>query len=1015
MENNQHGGVDTFCSTLLNAWPEPSDSFVFVCNASHPGREEVRAAVKRPCEFIKHRIPLSWVLSRQLFGWLPTPQRRVSQPFLRILLYPMQHYALRRLFRRIDGDALLVINGGFPGGESCRIANIAWSGLDGDKKRTRNIHNFHNFAVAPRRGFGWYENRLDRRLAAAAGRLISVSRSCSESLRVRESFRDSTAICHIYNGIEPGEGDRGGELPDLRRELGIGDAPFCLILANYETRKGHRFLFEAFAKVAKRIPEAHLVACGGGTEEEVAEVEALRERLAPDAKIHLLGFVPGGPALIEQADLVVISSQCFESFGLTAVEAMIRGVPVVATRVGGLPEVVGEAGEGGYIVAADDPEAFAARIVELLADPERRRAMGERGRERANARFTAQRMAKEYHDALHAEPSPLAGGTEAAPRGEWHYLARRLVEPAMALGVAGIVWSALARRLGNRLVRDRRRHYPPAIRALADVVETPSGELGLESPGELSSGPRRLKLAVGHLPFDGWPRWESAFDDHEQFVSLHRWNWLLRALTDESPPADFPWGVALMRSWLAAMSPLPPGDASESYTVGERIANACLFTRHTRGEWDGLPADLLDALGRMAADLANRIEYHAGELSGNHVLNNARALLFAGHCVREARLVALARALIDERLPRLVSEGRFLREGSSHYQFLFTRWLLEVRLLAEEFDDEATLKLLRPVLPSLVEGCRFFLVEGAGGEPLLPTIGDISPDCEPAWLIDLPDSPLARFGESRDEAHRESRGWAGLFPRALSDSPMRWVRPEPPSGGWRAHPRAGWYRLDEHGWVAIWRAESSSGEAIASHAHHDSGALVLFHRGREVLIDPGRRDYTGAVMGRYGASGEAHNTVLVDDRQPMLSRGDRLLPESYREAECGVECRVDGEAMTVSFEHDGFERLALGITSHRREFRFSPRELVISDFFEGRGVHRVEGRFHCPNLESGVELAVLESPGKFHARTLKGSRAPIGGWRFPAYGVEAPAVTRLFRGEFEFPVLLRYRLSVEED
>lgn len=1020
MENNQKGGLDTFCATLINAWPDEKDCFVFICNASHPGIKTVREMIHRPCEFVSHRIPLSWVLSRRLLGWLPGGFRRVSQPFLRILLYPWQYRALRSLFQCLDGDALVVVNGGFPGGESCRIANIAWADFAGPGRAWRNIHNFHNFAVAPRRGFGWYENRVDRRLAAAAGRLISVSRSCAESLRRRRVFRDSTAISHIYNGIEANATGAGERLPKLRHELSIGDAPLCLILANYEARKGHRFLFEAFGRVAEALPEAHLVACGGGSEEERAEVEAARRELAPNANIHLVGFVPGGARLIEQVDVVTISSQSFESFGLTAVEGMIRGVPVVATRTGGLPEVVGEDGDGGYTVAADDPAGFAARIIELLGDPERRRQVGERGRARVAAHFTAERMAAEYHAALSMEALPDVHPAPPAPHGEWHYVLRRCLAPAMAWQSAAVVFSAVARRLGNRLRRRRDRYYPAAIRALAEAAPATPEVIEEPPPATLPEGPRRLKLATGHLAFTDWPEWRTPFEDHEQFVSLHRWNWLLRALTDETRPADLAWGVALIRSWLAAMPTLPEGDAGESYTTGERIANAALFARHTGGDWRTLPADIRDALECMAADLAQRVEYHGGGLSGNHVLNNARALLFAGHCCERPELVILGRALLAERLPLLIVDG-FLREGSAHYQLLCTRWLLELRLLAEERADGETLALLTPQLPGLLAGCRFFRVAAADGGHHLATFGDISPDCEPAWLADLPESPLV----GREAATMPS-GWAALFSDSVLPT-IETLAEERDAAAWRPYPRAGWYRLDDQGWTAIWRAESSSGPAIASHAHHDVCACVLYREGREVLIDPGRFDYGGSPLGRYGVGGEAHNGVTLNGRPPLLSRGDRLLPERHRRARCVVDHRTEEGRVVVSIEHDGFSRLGGGVERHRRRFIFSTTQVEIVDRFEGRGRYWMEGRFHRPlegaegvlpgrypappaSFTSMVSLELLESPSEMRESALVAGEQPLGGWRFPAYGVKEAALTQRFVTPLALPAECRYRL-----
>ncbi len=1015
IENNQRGGLDTFCSSLINSWPDYQDQFVIISNASHPGIHSLCRAIERPCEFISHEIPLSWVLSRRLLGWLPGRMRRVVQPFLRILLFPIQMLALKRLFVGVDGDGLLVLNGGFPGGETCRIANIAWNLIYQKKgivaRCARNIHCFHNFAVPPRLGLSMYENSIDRLLRRSNCLLTSVSLACAKSLAVRASFARETCATYIHNGIEAVPIQRDQVL-DLRSSLGIGEAPLCLVLANYEPRKGHRFLFEAFEQVSKSMPEVHLVVCGGGTEEEVSEVESLRKKIAPNCHIHLCDFVENGAALIDQADLLLIGSQAFESFGLSAVEAMARGVAVVATRVGGLQEVIGESGDGGYLVSPHEPQLFAERMLELLKDPDLRRAVGQRGQMRVTKFFTAVGMAKNYHRLIHEIPTYPVFFEKKLPRSEWYFLIRRLREPMMFLGLLRVTYSALIRRTQNRIFRGRRRYYPPLIRAVADTVVRQLGDVSIKHPVSFGFGPRRLALASGHLEFDGWPDWKREFEDHEQFVSVHRWNWLLRALTDEQDPPDFSWGVALMRSWLKAMSPLPAGDAGESYTVGERISNACLFARQTRGTWTELPADLVLALHKMAIDLSARIEYQDGGLSGNHVVNNARALLFAGHCVGSDELRVLGRSLLRDRLPVLITQDAFLREGSSHYQFLFTRWLLELRLLAEETGDRETLEILKPVVPLLVEGCKFFLVEGEDGSFMLPTIGDISPDCDPAWLLDLPHSPLSSFGQIVGSRRFLPRGWASLFSGALANSSENWRSVTASGSPWRSYQEAGWYRLDAFNWVAIWRAESSSGEAIASHAHHDSGSLVIFHKGREVLIDPGRRDYTDSKIARFGTAGAAHNVVLVNGRPALVSRGDRLLPNFYREAQCSINFCQHGQAVKVEFEHNGFSRLACGVQGHRREFFFTPQEIRINDHFEGKGMNRVESRFHFPlNATAGVSL--LEAPGEFFEQKLRAASSPVGGWRFPSYGVEEHAITQSFRGEFKFPAVFRYRLSVD--
>ena len=394
IENNQNGGLNTFCSTLINQWPNTNDSFIVICNKSHPGRKNLENSIKSSCKFIYHNIPLSWVMSRKVLFFLPSIIRRMSQPFLRILFFPIQYLLIRNIFKQNDGNELLVINGGFPGGESCRIANIVWFNMG----RKSGIHNFHNFAVAPRFGFEWYENWVDRLLLKSTKLFISVSRSCSESLKVRSTFKNLNNSRFIYNGINDASTQENDF--NIRDSLGIGNNPLCIMLGNYEPRKGHQFIFEAFRLVEQDVPNAHLVVCGGGTKDEVAEVKNIKEKIISNGNVHLLEFIPDGASLISQADLLLIGSQEFESFGLTAVESMIRKKPIVSTDTGGLPEVIGLDNACGYVIDRNDAVKFSKKIVLLLKNEKLRGAMGESGRVRAIKLFGADRMANEYLSAI---------------------------------------------------------------------------------------------------------------------------------------------------------------------------------------------------------------------------------------------------------------------------------------------------------------------------------------------------------------------------------------------------------------------------------------------------------------------------------------------------------------------------------------------------------------------------------------------------------------------------------------
>ena len=71
LENNLNGGLDTFCSTLINNWPNKSDNLVLILNSSHPGKFFLKSEIKRKCLFIEHNIFLSWNISKLLFRWFP--------------------------------------------------------------------------------------------------------------------------------------------------------------------------------------------------------------------------------------------------------------------------------------------------------------------------------------------------------------------------------------------------------------------------------------------------------------------------------------------------------------------------------------------------------------------------------------------------------------------------------------------------------------------------------------------------------------------------------------------------------------------------------------------------------------------------------------------------------------------------------------------------------------------------------------------------------------------------------
>jgi glycosyltransferase involved in cell wall biosynthesis len=177
----------------------------------------------------------------------------------------------------------------------------------------------------------------------------------------------------------------------VRRELGVPEGAVVWgTVGRLAPVKNHPLLIRAAAPLLG--PERRLVIVGGGQEAEATA------RVARDAGVadfvHLVGEQSDVPAYLSALDVFVLSSDS-EGMPLSLTEAMGVHLPLVATRVGGVPKIIDE-GETGLLVPAKDAEALRAALKRLADSPELRRAMGDRGRQVAESRYSVQRMVDDY-------------------------------------------------------------------------------------------------------------------------------------------------------------------------------------------------------------------------------------------------------------------------------------------------------------------------------------------------------------------------------------------------------------------------------------------------------------------------------------------------------------------------------------------------------------------------------------------------------------------------------------------
>jgi len=201
----------------------------------------------------------------------------------------------------------------------------------------------------------------------------------------------------IYYGIEPAPA--AADRHALRASLNMGSEDIVVgIIARLVEQKGHRYLIDAFAKAVTKNQKLRLLIVGSGTLEE--ELKKQVNQLGVQEKVIFTGYRSDTVDLLNVIDIFAHPS-LWEGFGLSVLEAMNRGKPVVATRVSALPELI-EDTVTGFLVPPRDVAALADALLKLADNPALQQQMGTSGQKRCRSFFSVDRMIQETRS-LYAE------------------------------------------------------------------------------------------------------------------------------------------------------------------------------------------------------------------------------------------------------------------------------------------------------------------------------------------------------------------------------------------------------------------------------------------------------------------------------------------------------------------------------------------------------------------------------------------------------------------------------------
>ncbi len=249
---------------------------------------------------------------------------------------------------------------------------------------------------------------VEARLVCATQRVLTDSAGLSETRLALGLLPRPAQV--LYLGAVDQQQASPAERATGRAALGVPEhARVATCVARLHPVKGHDVLLDAWHIVSRDLPDAHLLLCGTGGEEV-----ALRARAAgldDPRRVHFLGLRRDMQTVYHASDLLVLPSRS-EGFPVSILEAMSAALPVVASRVGGIPEAV-EDGVTGMLVEPGQPAALAAALVTALSDPDLQRRQGGAARRAYDARFTAEREVDAVVGIYRELLSPPASGKRA--------------------------------------------------------------------------------------------------------------------------------------------------------------------------------------------------------------------------------------------------------------------------------------------------------------------------------------------------------------------------------------------------------------------------------------------------------------------------------------------------------------------------------------------------------------------------------------------------------------------------
>lgn len=523
------------------------------------------------------------------------------------------------------------------------------------------------------------------------------------------------------------------------------------------------------------------------------------------------------------------------------------------------------------------------------------------------------------------------------------------------------------------------------------------------------------------------PDWKLVFADPEDVAAYHRFMWLYREVVErlscDTREKLFHIVKSAIYSWIDFVEPRKKEEVHEevwqTYTVSERVSN-WLFLLGILADQPFRDEKIMRSVIRQANFIQANLEYYGERFTGNHLTNDGRCLYIVGAMLGIEYFKKLGKLLIKEEYERVIFEPGFLREGSTHYQILYTKWFTDLYWISLERKDTVFSDWIKPRLASLAKCSEMFLYGNHKNGVDMPFFGDISPDYQPRWIMGAPAAAHFLMEKETGSFIPKSIGYHSLFDinscsqvKEAAMCEQMYIKNQE------------WARCDKDGYTIHARVfHNLFPNNAPGHFHRDTGSFTLAYKGEKVIVDPGRVNYSDEGASYLQKSCFSHNQIIVDGKCPEVAM-KRIFTSEYLAYLTGVKPEMVCHDGIIKIRYSA-GRIVKGVKQYKRVIRMEAGEIVINDAIEGCGVHDIEfalhihPRYQVYKKDENVQMSSKKQKGciefynvsRANVEILKcdGKYGNYSEW----YGDEKKCNVVLFKVKAKLPFYLKTRISMEE-